>query len=487
MSQGSFFDFRDRLMRPPSRAAAPPESAQAISVSQLTTKIDAALRVGLPQAILVRGELSNFSHHRASGHMYFTLKDDHACIDCVMFKTEASRLKFTPTDGSELLATGSVRVYAQRGRYQLYVTNLSPLGKGALELAFQQLKEKLQREGLFAAERKRVIPRYAQHIAIVTGRNTAALQDVLKVLRRFPFLRISLFPVLVQGDGAAEQIAQAIESLNTTPPPHQSTTPAADFPVTPQLILLCRGGGSLEDLWAFNEEVVARAIAESEIPIITGIGHEVDVSIADLVADYHAHTPTEAAQVAIANWRSAGELVQTASIRQARALRQRLLEATQRLRLIEQYELFRRPADIVDIRRQRLDDLQKSLVTALRQRHTRSTQRLNALMTAFARQHPRQLLRLSQQKLAALQLALPATAKRAIERQLQKLNAIQTHLTAISPQATLGRGYSITSKKNGAVVRNAAEIKTGDVLLTRFADGQTESVVRDNKQMRLFE
>jgi exodeoxyribonuclease VII large subunit len=191
--------------------------------------------------------------------------------------------------------------------------------------------------------------------------------------------------------------------------------------------------------------------------------------------------------VAIANWRSAGELVQTASVRQARALRQRLLEATQRLRLIEQYELFRRPSDIVDIRRQRVDDLQKSLVTALRQRHAKSTQRLNSLMTAFARQHPRQLLRLSQQRLAALQLALPATAKRAIERQLQKLNAIQTHLTAISPQATLGRGYSITSKKNGAVVRNAADVKTGDVLLTRFADGQTESVVRDNKQMRLFE
>lgn len=466
-------------MRPPSRAAAPPESAQAISVSQLTTKIDAALRGGLPQAILVRGELSNFSNHRASGHMYFTLKDDHACIDCVMFKTEASRLKFTPTDGSELLATGSVRVYAQRGRYQLYVTNLSPLGKGALELAFQQLKEKLQREGLFAAERKRVIPRYAQHIAIVTGRNTAALQDVLKVLRRFSFLRVSLFPVLVQGDGAAEQIAGAIQTLNQTPPLNDSTTP--------QLILLCRGGGSLEDLLAFNEEVVARAIAESAIPIITGIGHEVDVSIADLVADYHAHTPTEAAQVAIANWRTAGELVQTASIRQARALRQRLLEATQRLRIVEQHELFRRPADIVDIRRQRLDDLQKSLVTALRQRHTKCTQRLNALMTAFARQHPRQLLRLSQQKLTALRIALPATAKRSIERQLQKLNAIQTHLTAISPQATLGRGYSITSRKNGAVVRNAADIKTGDVLLTRFADGQTESVVRDNKQMRLFE
>jgi len=203
MAQGSFFDFREQFAKAGQKKRAQADESQAITVTQLTGKIESALRTGVPGNLTVRGEVSNFNHHRASGHFYFTLKDPTACIDCVMFKGEAAKLKFTPNDGLEILATGSVRVYAQRGRYQLYITTMSPLGQGALELAFKQLQEKLAKEGLFDSENKQPIPAYPTTVALVTGRETAALQDMLKVLKRFPFVHVKILPVLVQGDGAA--------------------------------------------------------------------------------------------------------------------------------------------------------------------------------------------------------------------------------------------------------------------------------------------
>ncbi|MCS7033627.1 MAG: exodeoxyribonuclease VII large subunit [Phycisphaerae bacterium] len=476
MSQPGFFEFRNRLTAAGRRAEASSAGAQPITVSELTSKIEAVLRTGLPGSLLVRGEISNLNHHRSSGHLYFTLKDESACVDCVMFRSDAERLKFTPVDGAEVLARGMVRVYAQRGRYQLYVSSLAPLGKGALELAFQQLKEKLEREGLFAPERKRPLPRFPGTVALITGRETAALQDMLKVLSRFPFIRVLIAPVLVQGAGAAGQIAWALREVGALEPPNR-----------PDLIILARGGGSLEDLWAFNEEPVARAIARCPIPVVTGIGHEVDVSIADLVADYHAHTPTEAAQVVVSHWKMATEAIGLLARRHARAIRQQVMESWQRLRLIEQHEFFRRPLDLVDRRRQRLDDLQKSLGTALTACARRASDRLAAVTTALERRHPRLAVRLAAQRLAQLAKQLPSVAGRMLSRKHQALSAMESQLKAVSPQATLGRGYSITMRKGGDVVRSAGEVKPGDVLVTRFADGQAESVVRDQKQMRLFE
>ena len=280
------------------------------------------------------------------------LKDPGACVDCVIFKSDAQRLKFKPADGMELLAGGRVGIYAQRGRYQLYVSSLSPIGQGALELAFQQLRAKLQAEGLFAPERKKPLPAFPINIVLVTSRQTAALQDMLKVLRRFPFLQLSVFHVPVQGEGAGEKIAEALGLLNRQ---------AAKGKRVVDVMLLGRGGGSLEDLWAFNEEVVARAIAKSAIPIVTGVGHEVDVSISDLVADYHAHTPTEAAQVIVAQWRNAPDAIDTIVLRSRRALRQSLTDARQRLSAIERHEVFRRPTDRIDQIRQLLDDRQRTL------------------------------------------------------------------------------------------------------------------------------
>src|SRR5688500_1385675 len=342
----NFFEFREKLTAKvePARAApatpattATPAKAGALpmTVSQLTGYIDRAIRAGVPPHVLVKGEVSNWKLHRSSGNVYFTLKDSKACIDCVMYAGEASLLRFQPGDGMELLASGRVAVYQQRGKYQLYVATLDPIGQGALELAFRQLCTKLEAEGLFAAERKRPIPQCPTRIAMVTSTGTAALQDMLKVLRRCAFLRVCVYDVPVQGAGAAEQIARALNHLNRK----HHTIGGVD------VVLLARGGGSLEDLWAFNEECVARAVANCAIPIITGIGHEVDTSIADLVADGHAHTPTEAAQIVTSNWRHAPESLDGAAARLRRIVRARLSDARQQLASIERHETFRRPRD----------------------------------------------------------------------------------------------------------------------------------------------
>src|SRR5687768_6675120 len=337
----------------PAKGTAKPEDI--LTVSQLTATIEQALLDCLPPSLTVKGEVSNYKHHGSSGHHYFTLKDPAACVDCLMWRSDAARLKFEPRDGLELVATGNVGVRAERGKYQLYVTRLEPHGQGALELAFRQLCAKLEAEGLFAPERKKPVPAYPQNIVLVTSKETAAYQDMLKVLRRHSWLRLMLAHVPVQGDGAAEKIAAAIKAVNR----------CAESLGGVDVILLGRGGGSLEDLWAFNEEVVARAMATSGIPIITGIGHEIDVSVADLVADYHAHTPTEAAQVVVANWRGAREALSVGADRLQREVRDLLQRARERLTHVERHEVFRRPLHRIEQLRQRLDDRQRALALAV--------------------------------------------------------------------------------------------------------------------------
>lgn len=522
-----FWSFREQVgQRTAARAAVADKAASAappLTVSQLTSQIERALKDCLPPGLLVQGEVSNFNHHRSSGHLYFTLKDPHACIDCVMFKSDAAKLKFTPEDGIEVLASGRIGVYQQRGKYQLYVTRLEPLGRGALELAFRQLCAKLEAEGLFAPERKKPLPPYPQRLALVTSTQTAAVQDMLKVLRRYPWVNVMVYHVPVQGDGSAEKIAAALADLNQR---------AADVGGI-DLILLGRGGGSLEDLWEFNEEIVARAIAASRLPIITGIGHEVDVSVADLVADYHAHTPTEAAQVAMSQWRGAAEAVETAKIRLRREIDLRLQNARQRLAHIERHTIFRRPMDRINLARQLLDDRQRAIALAmgtrlrrlqgslhalslrldqyrpsailmrLRQRISADQQRLiqaaNArlrlshdrvgrLEAALRERHPRHRLQLERQKLTALAQRLDRAMSQLQQRRRRELDALSAQLNALSPEQVLKRGYSITTlKKGGAVVRSASQIKEGDRLMTRLADGAIESTVEDSKQLSLFE
>ncbi|HEX8524556.1 MAG TPA: exodeoxyribonuclease VII large subunit [Tepidisphaeraceae bacterium] len=505
----SFFEFREKLLARASEAPPSPAPTQAekggrggatekpLTVSQLTADIDRVLRSNLPPIVMVRGECSNCKPHRESGHFYFTLKDAKSCIDCVMFRDDFAMLRFDPGDGVELLATGRVQVYAQRGRYQLYVKKLEPLGQGALELAFQQLRGKLEAEGLFDPDRKKELPPYPMDIALVTSSATAALQDMLKVLGRFAWLRVKLHHVPVQGDGAAEKIARKIDDINRRG--------------KSDVILLARGGGSLEDLWEFNEEVLARAMAVSTIPIITGIGHEVDVSIADLVADYHAHTPTEAAQVVTTHWRNAEDEVELLATRLRTAMRHSLVEFQHRLASVERHEAFRRPLDRIHRLEQIVDDQERALALTvtnrislarreLRQleerleRHrpaqllARLSSRLNKLETRLAIRHPRNLIHLYDQRLSTRAERFRCAIMLHHQRLTLKLDAMGRQLNAVSPLAVLKRGYSVTMlKKDNTVLRSTSQLKGGEKLITRVANGQFESVAEDPRQPKLFE
>ena len=538
MGKTNFFDFREALSRDRGRSGngspspvqsrsagqpVPHGRSQPLTVSQLTSMIDGALRANLPPAVVVKGQVSNFRGRNASGHLYFTLKDPNACVDCVMFKTEASMLKFELADGLEMLADGRIGVYAQRGKYQLYVDVLQPLGKGALELAFQQMRSKLEREGLFEEGRKRPLPEYPTRIAIVTSSQTAALQDMLKVLRRFPWLRLLVYHVPVQGDGAGQKIAAAISHLSKS----------ADSLGGLDLVLLARGGGSLEDLWAFNEECVARAIVASRPPVVTGIGHEIDTSIADLVADYWAHTPTEAAQVITRNWRDAGEALDAVSERLRREVRSLMQDARHRLAAVERHEAFRRPTGRVHGLRQLLDDRQRSmaLLVAARmrtaqwrvreiekrlehagpafvlarfrarlaeaqrrlsragnQRLLRSYERLARADSRHTGANPRHQIRALSEKLAGLKGRLDCDTLLLMRRKADALDATARVLHAVGPEQVLRRGYTITfRKKGGAVLKGVADVVPGDKLVTRFADGEVESVAQDPRQPGLFE
>lgn len=519
----NFFEFQQSLRRP--RTPSPPVAGAAetaLTVSQITTRISKALTGALPASVLVRGEVSNVKFNRASGHFYFTLKDPDACLDCVMFRSEAERLKFDLTDGLELLARGRIGVYAQRGRYQLYVSSLRPLGHGALELAFAQMRAKLEREGLFSAERKKPLPAYPLRIVLITSHEAAALQDMLKVLGRFPWLKVMLYCVPVQGEGAGQKIAAAIAHVNIA----IGSVGGSD------VIVLARGGGSLEDLWGFNEECVARAIAASLIPIVTGIGHEVDVSIADLVADHHAHTPTEAAQIITGQWRTIQDDLDNGLLRLRRGARTILANAGQLLKAIERHEAFRRPMDRVNQLRQLLDDRQRGLTVGeerllrrLRDQIQRAGPRLDRFLPSLVvrsremlavkrrqldqhlarrlrvmherlaqaalllqESHPRLGVRLAAQQLDAAQNRLHRTTAHYCRARALQLDALARQLEGISPQSVLRRGYTITTRKNGILpLRSSGQIKPGDKLLTRFVDGQIESVVDDSRQLSLFE
>lgn len=531
----NFFDFRERVVgsKPKPKSAKPlaashgagaGSGADVLTVTQLTSRIEGVIRAGFPASLLVKGELSNYRPNASSGHAYFTLKDAGACLNCVMWKSDAVQLRFTPADGMELLARGFVQVYAQQGKYQLYVSSLQPLGQGALELAFRQLRAKLEAEKLFAPERKRPLPRFPTRIVLITSSATAALQDMLKVLRRFPWLRLFLYHVPVQGDGCGARIAEAIGHVNRG---------MAALGSPPDVILLARGGGSLEDLWGFNEESVARAIAASRAPVVTGIGHEVDTSIADLVADHHAHTPTEAAQVVTAHWRGARDAVEVAAVRSLRGLRATVQHARQRLYGCERHEAFRRPLYRVMALRQLIDDRQRALALALgdhtaglRERLQSAASRLdrNPPAVLFARRrarlgeiaqallalglqrvrrrralieqlaarlgerHPRNRATLAAQRLDSLAARLRVGVDAVRQREQQRVDALARFLTAVGPHQVLARGYSITTrKKDGRVVRAPGDLKPGDRIVTRFAKGDVESIVDDGKQSRLFE
>jgi exodeoxyribonuclease VII large subunit len=393
--------------------------AQPLSVSELTARVKDLLEAAFAN-VWVTGEVSNFSRPR-SGHSYLTLKDEGAQLPAVIWRSTAARVRFDLHDGLEVVCRGHVDVYPPRGRYQLIVQEIQPKGMGALELALRQLRDKLGREGLFDPQRKRPLSRFPRRVAVVTSPTGAAIRDFLEVLaRRAPTVDVWVVPVRVQGDEAAGEIATGIELVNR-------------LAVPVDCLVVTRGGGSLEDLWAFNEEIVVRAIAASRIPVISAVGHEIDVTLSDLVADVRALTPSEAAELVAP---SAEEL--TGRLRQyerrlAAALRSRVTEARNRLDALASRRVFRRPFDGLHDRSRRLDELEARGDRALRNR-------------------------------------LGVTRS-----QLEKLAA---QLETLSPLSVLARGYSLTQTvPEGQIIRDATELSVGQEIRTRFSRGQATSRV----------
>ena len=432
-----------------------------LTVSQLTALIRGVVEENFEQ-VWVQGEISNLALPQ-SGHAYFTLKDSGAQLRCVMFRAAARALRFRLQDGIGLIARGRLTVYDQRGDYQLVVEYLEPQGLGALQLAFQQLKDKLGQEGLFAPERKKPLPALPQRIGIVTSPTGAAIHDMLKVLdRRFANLEILLSPVKVQGAGAAAEIANAIRDFNRYG--------AVD------VLIVGRGGGSLEDLWAFNEEVVARAIAASRIPVISAVGHEVDFTISDLVADLRAPTPSAAAELVV---RSKAELsfeVTTLLQRLRRSMQHAL--AQHRRTLDTQLRLLKDPLFMVGHHIQRVDDLNSRLQQTGQRYLVRHADRVAALNGRLLLQSPLLRLERARERYQLLVERLLQASERSATRRQESFALAAARLQALSPLAVLERGYAVALREPlREVVRSSSQLVSGDRIYLRLHHGAASCLV----------
>jgi exodeoxyribonuclease VII large subunit len=433
------------------------------SVQELTQHI-AGLLTGAFADVWVEGEVSN-CHVSQPGHIYFTLKDAHAQIRCVTFRNQAMRLKFRPEDGLKITVGGAIGVFEPRGEYQLYAEHIEPVGLGALQLAFEQLKKQLEKEGLFDAARKRPLPALPRRVGIISSPQGAAVRDVIRVLRRrYPNLHLLLYPTRVQGDGAAAEIAAAIKYFNRK----QSV----------DVILLVRGGGSLEDLWAFNEEALARAIAACTIPIVSGVGHETDFTIADFVADVRASTPSAAAELVVRTKqefnRHLGELRGDLAAR----MRYRILEERHRLRALATHIGFRRLEDLLRRHRQQTDELVARLGQALGARTDRLRRRLTVAATRIVSFDLRQRIAAWRQRAGQRSGELGARIERLLALKRQRLERLFVQLEERSPLRVLERGYAICTDAAGNVLRSSEEVVLGSEVRVQLARGSLGAEVR---------
>ena len=438
------------------------QTRKVLSVSELTAQVKRLLEKSVG-SVWVTGEVTNL-RAQSSGHMYFTLKDAGAQLSCVLFRGESVAHRELLQDGQKVLLQGDVTVYEARGQYQLIVRAVELQGVGALQIAFEKLKQKLAAEGLFAPERKRPLPKYPQRIGLVTSPTGAAIRDVLHVVqRRNPGLEIILAPCRVQGQGAAEEIAAAIRLLNefnsrssgreSAPSESQSRlTSAATMGL--DLILVTRGGGSLEDLWAFNEEAVARAIFESAIPVVSAVGHEIDFTISDFVADMRAATPSAAAEIITEGVFASRQLVAD--------LMQRMVRAHPRRRLNELL--------------QQLDDWQAGLLRCAKQGTKDRRVAWENLAERLLRVRPAQLLKQRRESLVVSRRRLQELTQAHLRNWKNRFGATESRLRLLGPEQVLARGYSITMDAvTGRVLRTAVEVKAGQKLKTRLKAGEVFS------------
>ncbi|ARS50261.1 exodeoxyribonuclease VII large subunit [Ectopseudomonas hydrolytica] len=435
---------------------------EVLSVSQLNNRARLLLE-DVFSGIWVEGEISNLARP-ASGHVYFTLKDSQAQVRCALFRQNAARVRQALRDGLAVKVRGKVSLFEGRGDYQLILDAVEPAGDGALRLAFEALKEKLGAEGLFSTERKIALPAHPRRIGIVTSPTGAVIRDIISVFRRrAPQVELNLIPTAVQGREATAQIVRALQRAD-----------ALGF----DALILARGGGSLEDLWCFNEESVARAVAACVTPIVSAVGHETDVSIADFVADVRAPTPSAAAELLAPD---SSELVQRLHNLQRRlVLHMQGRLARERLRLEGVSRRLRHPGERLRQQAQRLDDLDMRLRRAFAQRLANQYERLARLDARLAAQHPGRNLALLRQRLDGLAARLPRAMQGQLRSQRQQLGALAAQLQIVSPLATLGRGYSILLDERGQAVRSAAQTQPGQRLKARLSEGELDVRVEDN-------
>ena len=430
-------------------------------VSELSRLIREKLETAFPEA-WVEGEVSNF-RPASSGHLYFTLKDETAQLRCVCFRQFARYLKFRPEDGLLVTARGRISVYEARGEYQLAVEFLEPRGLGALQLAFDQLKRKLAAEGLFDATRKKPLPRIPRRIGIITSPHGAAIQDVIRILRRrHENLHLLIYPVRVQGDGAADEMAEALAFFNRRSPQGASV----------DVILIGRGGGSIEDLWAFNEERLARAIAASSIPVISAVGHETDFTIADFVADLRAPTPSAAAELVVETQERLAEQIGTLENDLRKVIRYNLLRRRQELTELVAHRGFETLRILLGEAAQRSDDLADRLQEAARETLRQARRRWeqpHAFLTHYdlrARQERERL------RLHRVSAALVHPIRLLLAKKRGQMESLQAELEQLNPEAILERGYAIAFDAAGKVLKDAASVAAGEPITLRLARGR---------------
>ena len=445
------------------------QSPSIYTVSRLNQTVRLLLEQEMGQ-VWISGEISNFTQP-ASGHWYFTLKDDTAQVRCAMFRNSNRRVTFRPQHGQQVLVRANITLYEPRGDYQIIVESMQPAGEGLLQQKYEQLKAMLSAEGLFDQQFKNPLPSPAHCVGVITSKTGAALHDILHVLkRRDPSLPVIIYPTAVQGDDAPGQIVRAIELANA----RQEC----------DVLIVGRGGGSLEDLWSFNDERVARAIFASLIPVVSAVGHETDVTIADFVADLRAPTPSAAAEVVSRNQQELLRQIQNGQQRLEMAMDYFLANRTRRFtqlhhRLQQQHPQLRlaRQQTVLERLRQRMNFALDNQLKRAVSRQQRMTQRLN-------QQNPQPKVYRAQTRIQQLEYRLAENIRSRLSATRERFGNAVTHLEAVSPLSTLARGYSVTTATDGKVLKQTKQVKAGDVLTTRLSDGWVESEVKEIKPVK---
>ena len=437
------------------------------TVGELSRAIREKLETAFPE-VWVEGEISN-CRPAPSGHLYFTLKDEAAQLRCICFKQQARYMRFRPEDGMQVLARGRLGVYEARGEYQLLVEHLEPLGAGALQLAFEQLKKKLAAEGLFDADRKKPLPKLPRRIGIITSPRGAVIQDMIRILeRRHKNLHLLLYPVRVQGEGAAEEMVEGLQCFNTEPPQG----------VAVDVIILARGGGSLEDLWAFNEEKLARAIAASRTPVISAVGHETDFTIADFVADLRAPTPSAAAEMVIESQEQLLGHIASLEADLVQVMRYHLLQRRHELAEMIGRRGFQMLRMTLMEAEQQLDELSLRLSEAVREKLRELQHRWEAQKAYLKHFDLRGRQERAAMRVGRFRETLVQQARLLLARKRSRMEALAAALGQLSPRKILERGYAIALDATGKVITDAAQVAAGDDLTLRLARGSVGTVVK---------